>query len=100
MLTALILTPILAKGDKTLRKVNPAVMTVVPTAAILAAFMTLAFTETTKSGVHVLVLLVSAVVMGLCIAGAKYFDKPWLREWGLGIAIFVALAAAFLVTAK
>jgi hypothetical protein len=100
MLTALILTPILAKGDKTLRKVNPAVMTVVPTAAILAAFFTLAFAETTKSGVHILTLLVSAVVMGLCIAAAKFFDKPWLREWGLGIAIFVALAAAFIVTAK
>lgn len=100
MITALILTPVLAKGDETLRRVNPAVMTVVPAAAILAAFITLAFTETTKSGVHVLTLLVSAAVMGLCIAGAKFLDKPWLREWGLGISIFVALAVAFLVTAK
>lgn len=100
MITALILTPILAKGDKTLRRVNPAVMTVVPGAAILAAFMTLAFSETTKSGVHILTLLISALVMGLCLAAAKFFKKAWLHEWGLGIAIFVALAVAFFVTAK
>ncbi len=99
MITALILTPLLSKGDKTLRKVNPAVMTVVPTAAILAAFFTLALNETVKSGVHVLTLIVSAAVMGLCILAAKYLKRPWLREWGLGISIFVALAAAFLVTA-
>lgn len=99
MLTALILTPLLSKGDKTLRKVNPAIMTVVPAAAILAAFFTLALSETVKSGVHVVTILVSAAVMALCLLGAKYLKRPWLREWGLGIAIFFALAAAFLVTA-
>ena len=100
MVTALILTPILAKGDKRLRSVNPAIMTVVPGAAILAAFFTLAFAETTKSGIHVITLLVSAAMMGLCLAAAKYLKKPWLREWGLGIAILVALAAAYFLTAK
>ncbi|MCI9890145.1 DUF5058 family protein [Micrococcales bacterium 31B] len=100
MLTALVLTPILSKADKRLRSVNPAVMTVVPAAAILAAFFTLAMTETTKSGVHVLTLLVSAVVMGICLALAKFLNQHWLREWGLGIAIFVALGAAFLATAN
>ncbi len=99
MLTALVLTPLMAKGDKTLRKVNPAIMTVVPTAAILAAFFTLMFAETAKSGNHLLTVLVSGAVMALCLIGAKYLNKPWLREWGLGIAIFVALAAAFLATA-
>lgn len=100
MLTALILTPLLAKGDKTLRKVNPAVMTVVPAAALLGAFFSLALAETVKSGVHVVTLLASAAVMGLCLLGAKYLKKPWLREWGLGIAIFVALVVAYFVTAK
>ncbi|GGC90628.1 DUF5058 domain-containing protein [Tersicoccus solisilvae] len=100
MLMALVLTPLLSKGDKTLRRVNPAIMTVVPAAAMLAAFFTLAFTESVKSPVHLLTLLVSAATMGLCLTGAKLLRKPWLREWGLGIAILVALAVAFLVTAK
>jgi uncharacterized protein (DUF983 family) len=107
MLTALILTPILSKGDKTLRKVNPAIMTVVPGAAILAAFFTLAFTEISKSfvaanppWVHLTTVLVSAAVMGVCLLGAKYLKKSWLHEWGLGIAILVALAVAFFMTAK
>ncbi|ALV39909.1 hypothetical protein AU252_00975 [Pseudarthrobacter sulfonivorans] len=100
MITALVLTPILSKGDQALRKVNPAVMTVVPVAALLAAFFTLAFTETTKSPVHLITLIVSAATMSLCLLGAKYLKKSWLHEWGLGIAILVALAVAYLMTAK
>lgn len=100
MLMALVLTPILSKGDKTLRKVNPAVMTIVPTAALLAAFFTLAFAESVKSPVHVVTLLVSAAVMGVCLLGAKYLKKAWLHEWGLGIAILAALAVAYFITAK
>jgi hypothetical protein len=100
MVTALVLTPILSKGDKALRKVNPAVMTIVPAAALLAAFFTLAFAETVKSPVHLVTLLISAVVMGLCLLGAKYLKKSWLHEWGLGIAIVIALAAAYFMTAK
>ena len=100
MLTALVLTPVLSKGDKTLRKVNPAVMTIVPAAALLGAFFSLALAETVKSPIHIVTLLSSAGVMGLCLLGAKYFKKPWLREWGLGIAILVALVIAYLVTAK
>lgn len=100
MLTALVLTPLLSKGDRTLRKVNPAIMTVVPAAALLGAFFSLALAETVKSGVHVVTLLVSAAVMGVCLFAAKALKKPWLREWGLGIAIFVALVVAYFVTAK
>lgn len=98
MLSALILTPILSKGDQVLRKVNPAVMTVVPTAALLAAFFTLGLAETTKSGVHLTLLLVSAATMGACLAVAARLKQAWLREWGLGIAILVALAVAYFVT--
>ncbi|EMY35035.1 hypothetical protein D477_006376 [Arthrobacter crystallopoietes BAB-32] len=98
MLSALILTPILSKGDQTLRKVNPAVMTVVPAAALLGAFFTLALAETTKSPVHLVTLLVSAATMGLCLLGAKYLKKSWLHEWGLGFAIVVALAVAYFMT--
>ncbi|MFD1211779.1 DUF5058 family protein [Arthrobacter sp. GCM10027362] len=100
MITALVLTPILSKGDQTLRRINPAVMTVVPAAALLAAFFTLAFTETVKSPVHLTTLLVSAATMGLCLLGAKYLKKSWLHEWGLGFAIVVALAVAYFMTAR
>jgi hypothetical protein len=99
MLSALILTPILSKGDATLRKVNPAVMAIVPTAALLGAFFTLAFTEVVKSPAHLVTMIVSAAAMGVCILLAHKLRRPWLREWGLGIAIIVALAAAFFMTA-
>lgn len=98
MLSALVLTPILSKGDATLRKVNPAIMAVVPTAALLGAFFTLAFTEVVKSPVHLGTMLVSAAVMGICLLLAHKLRRPWLREWGLGIAIIAALAAAYLMS--
>lgn len=99
MLSALILTPILSKGDAKLRKVNPAVMAVVPTAALLGAFFTLAFTEVVKSPAHLVTMLASAAAMGACLLLAHKLQRPWLREWGLGFAIIVALAAAYIMTA-
>lgn len=99
MLTALILTPILSKGDAKLRKVNPAVMAIVPTAALLGAFFTLAFQEVLKSPVHLVTMLASAAAMGVCLLLAHKLRLPWLREWGLGMSIIVALSAAFLMTA-
>lgn len=100
MLSALILTPILAKGDKSLRAIDPKIMVIVPGAAMLAAFFTLCFAETVKSQVHIILLIVSGATMGLCLLGAKYLKKPWLREWGLGIAILVALGVAYVITNK
>ncbi|MBT2597886.1 DUF5058 family protein [Arthrobacter sp. ISL-72] len=100
MLATLILTPILSRGDAKLRQVNPAVMTIVPAAALLGAFFTLTFQETLKSPVHLLTVVSSAAAMGLCLLLAKRFDLPWLREWGLGIAIFASLSVAYLVTSS
>ncbi|MBT2555939.1 DUF5058 family protein [Arthrobacter sp. ISL-5] len=98
MLTALILTPILSKGDAKLRKVNPAVMAIVPTAALLGAFFTLAFQEVLKSPVHLVTMLASAAAMGACLLFAHRLRLPWLREWGLGVSIIVALASAYFMT--
>ncbi|WP_239437217.1 DUF5058 family protein [Arthrobacter alpinus] len=98
MLSALILTPILSKGDAKLRNVNPAVMAIIPTAALLGAFFTLAFQEVLKSPVHLVTMVVSAAAMGVCILLARKLKRPWLREWGLGISIIVALSTAFLMT--
>ena len=99
MLTALILTPILSKGDAKLRRVNTAVMAIVPTAALLGAFFTLAFQEVLKSPVHLVTMLASAAAMGACLLLAHKLRLPWLREWGLGVSIIVALTCAFLMTA-
>ncbi|WP_347110987.1 DUF5058 family protein [Paenarthrobacter sp. S56] len=99
MLAALILTPILSKGDAKLRKVNPAVMAIVPTAALLGAFFTLAFQEVLKSPVHLGTMLVSTAAMAVCLVLAHKFRLHWLREWGLGVAIIVALSAAYFMSA-
>ncbi|WP_029146400.1 DUF5058 family protein [Microbacterium luticocti] len=98
MLTTLVLTPLLAKGDISLRRVNPAVMTIVPGAALLGAFVTLTLQETVKSPVHIVTLCVSAVAMAVCMWLARALGKGWLREWGLGISIVVALVVAGIMT--
>ncbi|GAA3651855.1 DUF5058 family protein [Microbacterium marinilacus] len=99
MITTLVLTPVLARGDVSLRRVNPAVMTIVPGAALLGAFLTLTLQETLKSSVHVVTLVVSAAVMAVCLFLARRLDTPWLREWGLGISVVASLAAAFALAA-
>ncbi|WP_308291576.1 DUF5058 family protein [Microbacterium sp. G2-8] len=97
MLSALILTPIMSRGDAALRRVNPALMTIVPTAALLGAFTTLAMQEPLKSPLHLLTVVTSTAVMGACLLLARRLKRPWLREWGLGLAILVALAVTYTV---
>lgn len=96
MLATLILTPLLQRGEHRLAKVNPALMTVVPAAALLGAFISLGLAEVPKSTAHLLTLLTSAAVMGVCLFLARGSGLRWLREWGLGIAILLGLTVAFL----
>ena len=49
MISALILTPIFKRGSVKLQQVNPALMSVVPGAALLAAFAALTMIELPKS---------------------------------------------------
>jgi hypothetical protein len=100
MLATLILTPLLRRGDAKVRAVNPAVMAIVPAAALLGAFACLGFTELPKSATHVVTFAVSAAIMGFCLWLAKATGKGWLREWGLGISIVAALVAAFIAAGK
>ncbi|QYF91119.1 DUF5058 family protein [Arthrobacter sp. PAMC25284] len=95
MISTLILTPILRRGDSKLRKVNPALMAIVPAAALIGAFASLGIAELGKTPVHIMTVIVSAVVMGICLALARKFSVAWLREWGLGISIMVGLFVAF-----
>jgi hypothetical protein len=95
MLATLLMTPILKRGGHKLSQVNPAVMLVIPGAALLGAFSAIAITELPKSGVHAITVAVSAGVMAGLLYLARRLGAPWLKEWALGIAIFVGLTVAF-----
>lgn len=95
MISTLILTPILRRGDSKLRTVNPMLMAIVPAAALLGAFASLGIAELGKAPVHILSVMVSALVMGACLVLARKLSIAWLREWGLGISILVGLVAAY-----
>ncbi|WP_226344288.1 DUF5058 family protein [Agilicoccus flavus] len=95
MVSALVLTPILKRGDAHLRHANPALMAIVPSAALLGAFASLGVAELPKSNVHVVTVVASAAVMAVCLWLARRLDAAWLREWGLGIAILLALGLAY-----
>ncbi|EMY34020.1 hypothetical protein D477_011906 [Arthrobacter crystallopoietes BAB-32] len=97
MLATLILTPLMKRGGSKLAKVNPAAMSIVPGAALLGAFISLGVAEVPKSMVHVVALVTSAAVMGLCAVLGRGPKRGWLREWSLGFAIVTALVVAFLV---
>ncbi|KLU09644.1 MULTISPECIES: DUF5058 family protein [unclassified Kocuria] len=95
MLATLVLTPMLKRGDTKLRSVNPALMAIVPSAALLAAFASLGVAELPKGSVHVITVATSALVMAVCLVLTKRLNAPWLREWGLGISIIVGLVVAY-----
>ncbi|MFH5822863.1 DUF5058 family protein [Georgenia sp. AZ-5] len=97
MLATLVFTPLLKRGDAGMRKVNPAVMTVVPGAALLGAFFALGFGELPKSGNHVVAFLASAAAMAVCLGVAKVLKRRWITEWSLGVAILTALVVTYFV---
>lgn len=96
IISTLILTPILKRGDTKLRQLSPVVMTIVPGAALLGAFFSLGFAELPKSAVHVVAFVVSALTVTVCLLLSRWLSQPWIREWSLGFAILAALGAAHL----
>lgn len=97
MIATLILTPLLKTGSAKLQKVSPALMSIVPGAALLAAFASLAMTELPKSYVHAITVFASAIVMAICLYIAHALKLAWMREWALGIAIIGGLVVAYFV---
>jgi len=97
MIVTLIITPIMKRGDAKLQKANPALLVLLPTAALLGAFSSLGFAELRGGFQPFLVVLVSGLVM----AGLHVLDKrvkgTWLREWSFGIAVLAGLVAAFII---
>ncbi len=98
MIATLILTPLLTRGETALAHVNPALLALIPSAALLAAFSGLTVNELPKSNIHVLAVIVSAVIMGICLWIARHFNQAWLREWALGFSIVAGLIAAYIAT--
>ena len=96
-ISTLVLTPLLGKGSDALSRVNPALMSIVPAAALLAAFAALTITEIPKSLAHIAAVVASAIVMAICLVLARFLSQAWLREWALGIAIVGGLIAAYAV---
>lgn len=96
IVSTLILTPIFKRGDAKLRRVNPAVLTVIPGAALLGAFFALGFAELPKSGYHIVAFFTSAATGAICLTLARLLDKRWIREWSLGIAILAGLTVTYL----
>lgn len=94
MVSTLVLTPLLRRADHRIRALNPVVMTIVPSAAMTAAFSYLGLAETLKSGVHLITFVVGALTMVLLQAAAARWRQRWLKEWSLGVAMAVALGAA------
>lgn len=99
MVSALVITPLLHHGEAALARVNPAIMTIVPSAALLGVFFTLALQQSVTSAVHVWVLLTSAATMLVCQGLSVWLKIRWPRDWALGIAIVVSLAVAAALTA-
>lgn len=95
MLSTLILTPIFKRSSHKLEKVNPALMSIIPGAALLAAFAALTFREIPKSPTHIIAIAASAVVMSICLILAHTLRQSWLKEWALGISVLAGLIAAY-----
>lgn len=97
ILGALIMTPLLKKGDTKLKKSNPALLSILPAAAMLAAFFCLGFQQFVISSTHIYSYLGSAAAMSLCIFLARKLKKSWITEWSQGISIVAGLALAYII---
>ncbi len=95
MISTLILTPIFKRSSHKLEKVNPALMGIIPGAALLAAFAALTFRELPKSPTHIIAVVTSAIVMSICLLIANKLHAQWLKEWGLGISLLAGLIASY-----
>ncbi|NMR29117.1 DUF5058 family protein [Crystallibacter degradans] len=98
LIGALVLTPLLKKGDVALSRTNPKLLSIIPAAAMLAAFFCLGFQQFVISSTHIFAYLGSAAGMALCIWLTRFTGKKWIAEWSQGIAIVAGLAVAYFIT--
>lgn len=99
MVVTLIATPLLKRGSNKLAAGKSArAMAIVPGAALLGAFGTFGFQQLAAGAGSTIVALTSALIMLACLGVAKALRQEWLKEWGLGIALFLALVVALLIS--
>ncbi|MFD2922276.1 DUF5058 family protein [Halobacillus naozhouensis] len=70
-------------------------MTIITTAAMVAAFGNLASAEMIKGFAYVLVVITSSLTMILFTSLANKHQLNWLREWSLGFSIIAGLFVGY-----
>lgn len=98
LIGALVLTPMLHRGNSVLAKTNPAVLTVVPAAAMIAALFSIGLKQLNISSTHVFAYLGAATAMAACLLTSRLTGKRWVIEWSQGISIVAGLTVAYLIT--
>ncbi|WP_029270545.1 DUF5058 family protein [Virgibacillus alimentarius] len=71
------------------------IMTIITTAAMTGAFGNLASAEMIKGMAYVVVAIVAALTMVFLTKLADKLKMDWLREWSLGLSIFVSLCIGY-----
>lgn len=72
-------------------------MAVVTTAAMVAAFGNLASAEMIKGFAYIVVAVAAALSMLLLTSLANKLNLKWLREWSLGLSIFISLFIGYFI---
>lgn len=102
MLVTLIATPLLKRGTRRMESrstvAGAGAMAIIPTAALLGAFATFGIQQFQRGLAATIVVLTSALVMGLCLWIAKAARQPWLREWGLGFSLVAGIGVGILTS--
>ncbi|WP_026453907.1 DUF5058 family protein [Saccharomonospora iraqiensis] len=94
MTSTLLLTPVAKRVDLAVRKRDGSLLQVVTLAAMAAAFGFITIQEPTKSPVHLSVLLAATATAVVMQLAAGRFQRAWLREWSLAVAMTVGLLTA------
>lgn len=94
MLVVLVFTPSMDRLSRRMEQVRPSAATVVPSAALMAAFAFFAFREAAGGVVPLAVLVTSCTTMALLLLLARRGSLAWMKEWALGLAMVAGLLAA------
>lgn len=79
------------------KRMNPMVMSVLPAAAMMGAFLYFGTNEVRAGGIPLAVLLASGAIMAALVYVAKLTKQSWIREWALGISMAGGILVAVLL---
>lgn len=95
MITTLILTPLMRRGSQKAEAVNPLIMTLVPVAAMVAAFTTLGIGSFSKGTMNIIAFFAAALIMGCLLFLYQKLKMQWIREWSLGLTLILTFALLY-----